>query len=132
MSLQPLLSAPAVVQIHVLAAILALALALIQFCLRRGSPLHKRSGWVWIVLMTITAGSSLFIHEIRMVGIWSPIHLLSLLTLAMLFVAVRAVRRKDVRTHRYTMISLVVFALLGAGAFAFMPGRIMSQVAFGG
>ncbi|GAB3670954.1 DUF2306 domain-containing protein [Salinisphaera aquimarina] len=129
--LQPLLAASWVIQLHLLAAVLALGLGLAQFSLERGSPLHRRSGWLWVGLMTITAGSSLFIHEIRMIGIWSPIHLLSLFTLAMLVLAVRAARRHDVRVHRRTMISLFVFALIGAGAFAFMPGRLLHQVAFG-
>ena len=131
MDLQPLLSSPPAIQVHVAAAVLALAIGIGQFSLRRGTPLHRLVGWSWIVLMAVAAGSSFLIHEIRLVGPWSPIHLLSVFTLAMLVVAVRAARHHRVRAHRNAMISLFAFALIGAGAFAFLPGRLMSAVLFG-
>ncbi len=131
MTLDPLLSAPPAIQVHVLAALLALGLGFGQFTLKRGSAPHRLVGWTWVLLMAVTAGSSFFIREIRLVGPWSPIHLLSIYTLVMLAVAVYAARTHKVRTHRYTMISLFVFALIGAGAFTLLPGRLMHAVVFG-
>lgn len=131
MNPSPLFATSAAIQIHVYAALLALVIGLAQFALRRGSPWHRRFGWGWITLMVATAVSSFFIHEIRLVGLWSPIHLLSLYTLVMLVLAVRALRRGKPREHGTIMASLFVFALIGAGAFTLLPGRLMHVVIFG-
>jgi uncharacterized membrane protein len=81
--------------------------------------------------MLAVALSSFFIHDLRVWGIWSPIHLLSILTLATLPVGVWHARRHAVRHHQWTMISLFAGALLIAGIFTLMPGRIMHAVLFG-
>ncbi|WP_440995194.1 DUF2306 domain-containing protein [Arhodomonas sp. SL1] len=81
--------------------------------------------------MALTARSSLFIHHIQLWGPWSPIHLLSVATLASLVTGIRAARKGRIREHRATMISLVAFALVGAGIFTLLPGRIMNAVLFG-
>jgi uncharacterized membrane protein len=82
--------------------------------------------------MAVIALSSFFIHEIKMVGPFSPIHLLSIFTLVMLPLAVLHARRHNVKMHRGAMIGIFVGALVIAGAFTFVPGRIMHAVAFGG
>lgn len=132
MTLQPLLASSVAIQIHALAATLALAVGAGQFLLPRGTRIHKLSGWAWVVLMTVAAVSSFFIHSMQVIGIWSPIHLLSIYTLVMLGVAVVAARRRAIRTHRYTMILLFVFGLIVPGAFTLVPGRIMHAVLLGG
>ena len=81
--------------------------------------------------MTVIAVSSFWIHEIRLVGPFSPIHLLSIFTLVMLPLAVLHARRHRVDRHRKAMIGIFCGALLIAGAFTFLPGRIMHAVAFG-
>jgi uncharacterized membrane protein len=131
MTLEPLLTASPAIQVHTAAALAALTLGTGQFALTRGSDAHRWLGWGWVTLMVITAASSFFIHEIRLVGPWSPIHLLSVYTLVMLGVAVHAARTHAMRRHRRTMISLFLFALIGAGAFTLLPGRIMHAVLFG-
>jgi uncharacterized membrane protein len=50
----------------------------------------------------------------------------------MLPLAVLHAHRHRVLDHRKAMISIYVGALLVAGAFTFLPGRIMHAVAFGG
>ena len=65
------------------------------------------------------------------VGPWSPIRLLAIFTLVMLPLAVRHARRHRVGDHRWAMISIFVGGLLIAGAFTFVPGRIMHAVAVG-
>jgi uncharacterized membrane protein len=131
MTLEPLLHASSAIQIHAAAAVAALLLGFGQFALTRGSNPHRWAGWGWVTLMAVTAVSSFFIHEIRLVGAWSPIHLLSVFTLVMLGVAVHAARTRAIRRHRNTMISLFLLALIGAGAFTLLPGRIMHAVLFG-
>jgi uncharacterized membrane protein len=81
--------------------------------------------------MLVVASSSFFIHTIRLWGPWSPIHLLSIFTLIMLPIAVWQAHRHAVERHRWTMISLFVGALVIAGVFTLLPGRIMHAVVFG-
>ena len=132
MTLAPLLNAPAVIQIHAFAAMTAFALGILQFAAPKGTIPHRTVGWIWVVLMLIVAVSSFWIHDIRTFGPFSLIHLLSILALVILPLGVLAARRHRVGAHRKTMISLFLGALVIAGLFTFMPGRIMHQVAFGG
>jgi uncharacterized membrane protein len=131
MTLAPLLDAPSVIQIHVFAAITALAVGLVQLTAPKGTVPHRLIGWSWVVLMLAVAFSSFFIHLIRLWGPWSPIHLLSIFTLVTLPLAVGRAHRHDVRGHRNAMTALFMGALVVAGAFTFLPGRIMHAVAFG-
>ena len=75
--------------------------------------------------------SSFLIHTIRLWGPFSPIHLLSIFTLAMLPLAVAHARRHAVERHRRAMMGLFLGALVIAGVFTFLPGRIMHAVVFG-
>ena len=132
MTLDPLLTAPLVVQVHAFLALAAVALTVALFSLRKGSPLHRVLGWSWVSLMAIVAISSFWIGDFRWVGPFGPIHILSVITLFSLVKGVRAARGHDVMTHKRTMQSLVVYALIVAGAFTFLPGRIMFNVVSGG
>ena len=81
--------------------------------------------------MALVALSLLFVNTTCAFGPFSAIHLLTLLTAVFLPVGVLAARRHDVSSHARVMTMLYVSALLIAGAFAFLPGRIMHDVAFG-
>jgi uncharacterized membrane protein len=131
MSLAPLLNASPVIQAHAFFALAALALGAVQLAIPKGTLPHRTMGWLWATLMMLVAGTSLFIHTIRLWGPWSPIHLLSLFTLAIVPLAVMRARRHDVRGHRMSMIWTYVFALIVAGVFTLAPGRIMHAVIFG-
>jgi uncharacterized membrane protein len=131
MTLDPLLDAPPIIQIHAFAAMGAFALGGVQLAAPKGTIPHRTMGWAWAMLMLSVAISSFFIHEIRLWGPWSPIHLLSIFTLVMLPLAVLHAHRHNVAGHRRAMIALFVGALVIAGAFTFLPGRIMHAVAFG-
>lgn len=132
MTLAPLTNAPAVIQIHVAFAALVVVLTTCIFSLAKGSPLHRVMGWMWVASMAVIAISSFWIHTIRLVGPFSPIHLLSVFVLYALFSGVRAARGHRVRDHKRTMQSMVFFGLIVAGGFTFLPGRIMHQVLLGG
>ena len=131
MTLAPLLAAPLVIRIHALAAIAAFAIGTVQLAAPKGTIPHRVVGWSWTMLMLTVAASSLSIHTIKMWGPWSPIHLLSLLVLATLPLAVWHARRHDVRLHRRAMLMLFTGALVIAGGFTLLPGRIMHAVVFG-
>lgn len=109
----------------------AFGLALIQFAAPKGTIPHRTIGWIWVALMLAVSLSSLLIHQIRLWGPWSPIHLLSVFTLLSLPLAVWAAHRHRVAAHRRAMISIFLGALVIAGVFTLLPGRIMHQVVFG-
>lgn len=132
MSLAPLLQAPPVIQVHVAAAVAAFVLGIIQFAAPKGTLPHRTLGWIWVGLMAIAAGSSFSIHAIRQFGPFSMIHGLSIFSLVMLVLGVTRARQHKVTAHKWTMFGIFAGALIVAGAFAFMPGRIMHQVVVGG
>ncbi len=132
MSLTPFLNADPAVQIHAFTALAMLPLTAVLFSMRKGNPLHRVMGWTWVIMMAVVALSSFAIQELRLIGPFSPIHLLSLLALTGLVQAVRAARRHVTASHRRHMLSLTLGALVAAGVFALLPGRIMFAVAAGG
>jgi uncharacterized membrane protein len=81
MSLAPLLNAAPVIQVHAFAAMAAFALGVVQLSAPKGTLPHRTMGWIWVSLMALVAISSFWIHELRMIGLFSPIHSLSIFTL---------------------------------------------------
>ena len=131
MSLAPLLDAAPAIPVHAFAAMAAFALGIVQFAAPKGTLPHRTVGWIWVALMAAVAASSFWIHEVRLLGPWSPIHLLSIFTLIMLPIAVWRARRHRVADHRRIMTMTFVGALVIAGLFTLLPGRIMHAVVFG-
>ena len=131
MSLAPLLNAVPQIPIHAFAAMAAFVLGIVQFASPKGTLPHRTLGWIWVALMATVAVSSFWIHKIRLVGPWSPIHLLSIFTLVTLPLAVWKAHRHDIADHRRSMILLFTGALVIAGLFTLLPGRIMHAVVFG-
>ena len=131
MSLAPLFSASPAIQFHAFAAMAAFGLGLLQFAAPKGTLPHRTIGWIWVALMVVVSTSAFFIHQIRLWGPWSPIHLLAIFTLTALPLAVWYAHRRAVRKHRNAMVSLFIGALAIAGAFTLLPGRIMHAVVLG-
>ena len=84
MSLAPLLAAPLSTQVHAFAAMAAFALGAVQLAAPKGTLPHRTIGWLWVALMVTVTTTSFWIHDLRVWGQWSPIHLLSIFTLIML------------------------------------------------
>jgi uncharacterized membrane protein len=131
-NLAPLTHAPIAIQLHAYAAMAAFALGVVQLAGVKGTTKHRALGYTWVGLMLIVAVSAFWIHELRLWGSWSPIHLLAIFTLAMLPLGVYKAHTHDVPAHKRTMQGLFLGALLIAGLFTFVPGRIMYKVVFGG
>jgi uncharacterized membrane protein len=131
MSLAPLLEAAPAVPVHAFAAMTAFALGVIQFVAPKGTLPHRTIGWIWVILMLAVALSSFWIHQLKLWGPWSPIHLLSIFTLVMIPLGVWFAHRHRVSQHRRVMIGLFAGALVVAGLFTLLPGRIMHAVIFG-
>jgi len=131
MTLEPLLHASPIIQIHAAVAVIALVLGALQLFRRKGDAAHRALGRSWVVLMAIVAVSGLFIWTIRIWGPFSPIHLLSIFVLVMLWRGVAAARRRDISRHMKTMRGTYFFGLIITGLLTFIPGRRMYFVAFG-
>jgi uncharacterized membrane protein len=117
----------AAVVAHLTTVLLALPLGLSQLVLPKGTIRHRAVGYVWLALMVFTALVSFAIHTINPNGL-SPIHLFSVLTLAMApFIALSA-RRGDVARHRRAVLGLLGGGLVIAGLFTFVPGRAMGEL----
>jgi uncharacterized membrane protein len=119
-----------ILKIHVLAAVSALIVGLVLFSLKKGRAVHKMLGWSWVILMGVTAGASLFITGLNG-KFYSPIHALTAFTLVMLPLGIAAIKRKDVVQHRRRMTGIFIGGLIIAGAFTFVPGRLMWNLFFG-
>ncbi|MGE0502744.1 MAG: DUF2306 domain-containing protein [Rhizobiaceae bacterium] len=132
MTLEPLISASPAIQVHVAAAVAAFVLGGVVLFRRKGGRTHMMLGRVWVLLMLVVVFSSLFIHTIRLWGIWSPIHLLSVGAFVSLVYGVAMIRRRNVSAHKRTMQGTYLGALVIAGFFTFMPGRIMHEVLLSG
>lgn len=125
-----LAAAPAIIRLHIAAAMGAFLIGSAILIGVKGTAMHKAMGWSWIVCMGTTAVSSLFIKTLNP-GHWSYIHFISGWVIIALPMAVVAIKRKNVAMHRRLMTGLFVGGLVIAGAFTFVPGRLMFQVFFG-
>ena len=132
MTLEPLLHATIAIQIHVAAVIPAALLGAYLLLRPKGTPRHRLLGKIWLGLMVITALSSFFIHQITMFYGFSPIHLLSIFVLSGCWGAIVNARNHNIDAHKRIVRGLYFGGIVGAGIFAFLPGRIMNAVAFGG
>jgi len=121
---------PLEIQLHIAGALFALLIGTVLLVGIKGTAVHRGLGWAWVLAMTVTAISSLFIRQING-GALSLIHLLSGWTLIGLPMGVWAVRRGRIRAHARHMTGLFIGALIVAGAFAFVPGRLMWSLFFG-
>jgi uncharacterized membrane protein len=116
------------IQLHLIAALLALTAGIVQLVRTKGTVSHRWLGRFWVTLMLAVAISSFWIQELRH-GRYSWIHLLSLWTLFSVTVGFLAIRRGNVRLHGRFMIGTFVGGLLVAGAFAvFGEGRIIGRL----
>ncbi|AKH99484.1 putative membrane protein [Hoeflea sp. IMCC20628] len=131
MTLEPLLNASPAIQFHVFTVVPAALIGGILLLRKKGTFAHRMTGRVWIVLMVLTALSTFMIHEIDLFHGFSPIHLLSILTLFGAFIVVQSARQRNFIRHQ-RVVKMLYFGGIGiAGFFTFMPGRIMHEVVFG-
>lgn len=130
MSISPILDASSAVIVHTLTASFALILGPFVFTPKRRGKLHKTLGYFWITSLFVAACSSFLIHEIRLAGPFSPIHILSVITLIGLARGFLYIRHGNVKGHERTMLSLYWLGAMAAGIFTLLPGRIMNDVLF--
>ncbi len=129
--LEPVLTAPWPIQIHILAATGALILSPIQLFRRRGNPWHRALGTLWVASLATAAASSFLISGFAVLGPFGPIHLLSIYVLILLARALAALRRGDAALHGAIMRNLVWWGLVLPGLLALLPSRLLGGIAFG-
>lgn len=130
MSLTPLLEAAPAIPLHAFVAMAAFALGAVQLAAPKGTLPHRTIGWIWVGLMAIVAASSLWIHDLQLIGPFSPFHLLAVATLVLLPLGVWRAHRHRVADHRRIMIWLFCGGVV-IGLFTLLPGRVMHAVVFG-
>jgi uncharacterized membrane protein len=119
-----------IIQIHLYVALAAIALGGFQIVLPKGTPIHRVMGWTWLSFMAVIAGTSLFIKLINP-GHFSLIHILSVVVLIQIPRIIWFARKGDIKSHKRAAISLYIGALIVAGLFTFMPGRLMWHLFLG-
>jgi uncharacterized membrane protein len=124
MTFDPLLAAPAIVQLHVAGALAALVVGPLAWARRQRDIWHKGLGRLWVGTMAVVALSSFGIHDARVIGPFSPIHLLSVLVLWSLWQGVAAARAGQRADHAQTMRALYVWGLVVPGVFTLLPRQV--------
>lgn len=131
MTLIPFLSAAPHIQVHVIAAMLALILGPVALYRTRRDTVHKVIGYVWMLAVLVTAISSFAITNFGVIGPVSPIHALSVLALWSLWRGVTTIRAGHIAAHRSTLRNLYWRGLMIAGLFNFLPsGRMVNRIVF--
>lgn len=128
--LQPFWEASLAVQIHVVTALIALFVGIYVFSRRKGTKLHRNLGKFWVVMMALVAFSSLFIHQLKIWGPFSPIHLLSIFVLGSLIHAIWMARIGRIVEHKRIMVGLFSGGLILAGLLTLGRDLLMHRIFF--
>jgi uncharacterized membrane protein len=119
------------IQIHLATVVPAFVLGTwLIFFSKKGSPIHRTLGKIYLVLMTITAITTIFVRQLNP-GHLSWLHLFIPLTAWGVFNALWSIRRRDFKSHQRSMLGLYLGGLLIAGGLTFLPGRVMHRLFFG-
>ena len=129
MNLQPLINAPFLTQLHIFFATSGIFIGAAQFLLKKGTKLHKASGWSWVVIMAFVGISALFLPE-RKQGVFPLTILLTVWIAIGLPLAIRAIKKGNIMLHRAYMMGLYIGGLFIALAFTITPGRLLYKVLF--
>ena len=101
---------------------------------RKGTPVHRFLGKIYMGLMLFTAFVTLFMEAVvgpKFLNHFGFIHLLSLFVLYTAPTSYRAIRVGNIKLLKRKMVGLYVGALLVAGAFTLSPGRLIHSWLFG-
>ena len=128
MQLTPLIA------VHMTAAMGAVILGPFALWARMGSVqrpwLHRAMGYAYATLILLAATSACFIRDFNLPNVhgFTAIHLLIPVTMISLWVAFRALAKKDFVAHRITMQSLYLGACVIAGGFTLLPSRYLGNL----
>lgn len=118
------------IKIHLATALAGLGLGAVLMAVRKGRLFHRIAGWVWVSLVAVTAGATLFITELNR-GSWSLLHLITGWVLIVLPLAVMFAKRHDIAKHRAQMMGLFYGGFAINLFIAMIPGRTLWRLLFG-
>lgn len=129
-TLEPLLNASPVIQVHVWAAFIALGLGVVMWMRPKGTRQHKIIGRGFVVFMLVVSFTAIFIRQIN-AGHFSWIHVFVPVTIIGAWQAIANIRNGNIKGHKRAVKGMFFGALLIPGVFSFLPGRLMWHVVFG-
>ena len=132
----------AIIYTHASFALMAVPLGLFIFLNKKGTKQHRLVGRVWVFLLAIVSVTALFITSPMTDTALNPrlyswIHVLIPFTISQFIYSIWSIRQfKATRLAKHknaqirSMIGVYVGALLVAGAFTLMPGRMLHEMLF--
>ena len=118
---------------HLATIVPAFLIGTVLLFMRKGTPVHRLLGRIYMPLMLVTATITLFMPALvgpQLLGHFGFIHGFSLLVFYSVPTAYVNARRGNIAAHRGAMIGLYVGGILIAGSFALMPGRLLHEWIF--
>lgn len=119
--------------VHLATVIPCFLIGFLLLIIKKGTPIHRKLGRVYMVLMLFTATVTLFMPAKvgpQFLDHFGWIHSFSFLTIYTVPTAYFAIKRGDVKSHQRKMILLYVGAIIIAGGFTLMPGRFLHDFLF--
>ena len=132
-----------IIYVHAFFALAAIPVGLYIFFKKKGTKQHRFIGRVWVSFLFIVSFTALFITSPMTDSVFNPrfyswIHLLIPFTAGNLIYSVLSIRKfkktkleKHKNAHIRSMVGVYFGALLVAGAFTLMPGRMFHEIIFG-
>ena len=121
--------------LHLITVVPCFIIGTLLLIIKKGTPIHKGFGRVYMVLMLFTACVTLFMPADvgpQFLNHFGWIHSFSFLTIYTVPTAYLAIKKGNVKVHKRKMILLYFGAIIIAGGFTFVPGRYLHNVFFGG
>lgn len=131
MTLAPLISAPVVIQVHVIAALLSIILGPVVLYRPRRDRIHTHLGYVWVTAMATVALSAMLIPNFSGPFHFGILHGFAVLTCVTLVMGIRYAIQRDIAGHQAAFRSLYWNGLMIAGMFTLLPGRRINEMLFG-
>tara|TARA_B110000014_G_C20082250_1_gene565659 strand:- start:105 stop:509 length:405 start_codon:yes stop_codon:yes gene_type:complete len=132
-----------IIYVHAFFALAAVPVGLNIFFKKKGTKQHRFIGRVWVSFLLIVSFTGLFITSPMTDTVFNPrfyswIHLLIPFTVGNLIYSVWSIRQfkktkleKHKNAHIRSMVGVYFGALIVAGAFTLMPGRMFHEIIFG-
>ena len=132
-----------IIYVHAFFALAAVPVGLYIFFKKKGTKQHRFIGRVWVSFLLIVSFTALFITSPMTDTVFNPrfyswIHFLIRFTVGNLIYSIWSIRQfkktklgKHKNAHIYSMVGVYFGALLVAGAFTLMPGRMFHEIIFG-
>ncbi len=120
--------------VHLVTVVPCIFLGAYGLLAKKGTPIHRTLGKVYMILMLFTALITLWMPADvggRFLNHFGWIHLFSFLTIWTVPTAYLAVKKGKIKSHQRKMVLLYIGAIGIAGGFTLAPGRFLHEFFFG-